>query len=213
MAKIQAVLFDFDGTLADTLPLCIHAFQLTCEHFTGKMPTVAEIYAQFGPSEEGVLENLIPGRLEETLPFYLGLYERLHSVDNLLFPGVDTALDRLKKRGKKLAIVTSKGMQSAAISMRILGLNRWIEAIEAGTPEKADKPRSMRLILERWQMTPAQAAYVGDAPYDMASAKEVGMLALGAAWAMTSSLRGGTDGKADAIFETIEAFLGWIEVC
>ncbi len=210
---VQGILFDLDGTLADTLPLCIHVFQLTVEHFTGRCPGEAEIYARFGPSEEGVLEQLISGRLAETLPYYLNAYERYHRMCNQLFPGVETALDNLKARGKRIAIVTSKGMQSAAISLRILGLNRWIEVIEAGNPEKADKPHSIRLVLERWRLPPDQAAYVGDTPYDMAAAKETGLLALGAAWANTSTLRSTHNGKADAIFNDLDSFLVWIESC
>mgnify|MGYP001789072824 CR=1 FL=1 len=53
MEKIKAVIFDLDGTLGNTLPLCIQAFRQSVEPLINRSISDAEIIATFGPSEEG----------------------------------------------------------------------------------------------------------------------------------------------------------------
>ncbi len=208
---LRGILFDLDGTLADTLPVCIQAFQETIQHFTGQRPAEAEIVALFGTSEEGILEKIMPGRLPETLPRYLVEYARLHELlCPRLFPGVENALSLLQASGIPMAIVTGKGHLSADISLGVLGLGRWIDCVETGFPDKADKPFSINKVLQRWNVPPDQAAYVGDMPSDMEAAQQVGMLPLGAAWAETSTLRMEPDGQAAVMFYDIDSFIRWI---
>jgi phosphoglycolate phosphatase-like HAD superfamily hydrolase len=59
--KIRAVIFDLDGTLADTLPLCIQAFRASVQPLIHRCPSDEEIVATFGPSEEGTIMALAPG--------------------------------------------------------------------------------------------------------------------------------------------------------
>ena len=208
---LRGIIFDLDGTLADTLPVCIDAFQETVQQFTGRRPEPGEIIALFGPNEEGMLETLIPGRLGETLPRFVAEYERAHDQCRQLFPGIERALDLLKGGGIRMAIVSGKGSQSAEISLRHLGLGRWIDCVETGFAEKADKPTSIRKVLGRWHMPPEQAAYVGDVPSDMQSARQAGVLPVGAAWAGTSTLRSTPAEEPGPIFYDIESFIRWIQ--
>lgn len=200
-----------DGTLADTLPVCIDAFQETVQHFTGRRPEVAEITSLFGVNEEGMLKILTPGRLDEALPYFVAEYERAHDQCRQLFPGMERALDLLKRRGIRMAIVSGKGRQSAEISLRHLGLGRWIDCVETGFAEKADKPASIRKVLAGWNIAPEQAAYAGDVPSDMEAARQAGVLPVGAAWAATSTLRNAANDPPELIFFDIEDFIRWIQ--
>jgi beta-phosphoglucomutase-like phosphatase (HAD superfamily) len=58
--KIEAVIFDLDGTIANTLPLCIAAFRKSIEPLLQASISDEEIIATFGPSEEGTIRKLIP---------------------------------------------------------------------------------------------------------------------------------------------------------
>ena len=60
MARLPAVLFDLDGTLADSLPLSIAGFQHAASTVAGV--TDDEVRARFGPSEEGMFRRAIPDR-------------------------------------------------------------------------------------------------------------------------------------------------------
>lgn len=208
---LEGILFDLDGTLANTLPVCIQAFQATVNSFCGRVPSEPEIYATFGPSEEGALEKLIPGKLSRTLPYFLDRYEESHAQCTQPFPGVEKMFTILKGKGIRTAIVTGKGPKSAEISMRILGLSRYVDIVESGFAEGANKPYSIGLVLGQWNCHPGHVAYVGDTPYDMVAARTAGLLPLGAAWAETSLLRQGRQPDIHAIFYDIETFIHWIE--
>jgi phosphoglycolate phosphatase/pyrophosphatase PpaX len=58
MQKIKAVIFDLDGTVANTLPLCIQAFRQSIEPLIKRSVSDAEIIGTFGPSEEGTHYNI-----------------------------------------------------------------------------------------------------------------------------------------------------------
>lgn len=60
MRNIKLAIFDLDGTLADTLPLCIQAFRQSVEPLINRSVTDSEIIATFGPSEEGTIKQLAP---------------------------------------------------------------------------------------------------------------------------------------------------------
>lgn len=209
--SLDGILFDLDGTLANTLPVCIQAYQATVQHFCGFTPEEAEIYTMFGPSEEGLLEKYMPGQLDKTLPFFLEHYERFHDQCIRPFPGVERLFSTLQAKGMRTAIVTGKGPHSAEISMRILGLGRWVDMLESGFAEGSNKPYSIGLVLRRWGLSPEQAAYVGDTPADMSDARAAGLLPLGAAWAETSLLRDQASTNGYTKFYELEHLIRWIE--
>jgi phosphoglycolate phosphatase-like HAD superfamily hydrolase len=60
--SLQGVIFDLDGTLGDTLPVCFAAFRETFRHYLGREYSDREIRAMFGPTEEGIIQRMIPGR-------------------------------------------------------------------------------------------------------------------------------------------------------
>jgi pyrophosphatase PpaX len=152
----------------------------------------------------------VPDRWQDCLRLYLQLYERKHRRTGRAFPGIETALGMLRARGVPLAVVTGKGPQSAAISLTQLGLTSFFDFIETGSPEGNVKPHCIQHVLTCWGIAPDQIAYLGDAVSDIEAARAVGLIPLAAAW----------DGRADpkallslapaAIFDTVEAFVGWI---
>ena len=86
--KLRGILFDMDGTLGDTLPICVQALQGTLSVFTHRGYTQEEIYAMFGPSEEGLLYKRIPQpQWQPDLDDFLGRYRALHESASLsLYP-------------------------------------------------------------------------------------------------------------------------------
>jgi len=56
-------IFDLDGTIGNTLPLCVTAFREALESLAGRPLSDAAIMATFGPSEEGTVMALVPGLL------------------------------------------------------------------------------------------------------------------------------------------------------
>ena len=75
---IKRIIFDFDGTLANTVPLCMTCFHDAWEPFVGHPLTDQEIFATFGYSEEGMIRQLMPPPWEKALAELYQMYERLH---------------------------------------------------------------------------------------------------------------------------------------
>lgn len=118
--KLKGIIFDLDGTLGNTLPICFTAFRCVFEKFLGRHYTDGEITALFGPSEEGIIERVVPHESQACMQVYLDEYERAHALLSEPFPGIESALRSLKQNGTALAVVTGKGERSAAISLRCL---------------------------------------------------------------------------------------------
>jgi pyrophosphatase PpaX len=208
--RIEGFIFDLDGTLGNTLPVCYAAFRHVFAEYLGRQYTDAEVAALFGPSEEGILQKLIPDRWESGMQAYLEAYERVHG-DYTAFPGMERALQFLQERGVPMAIVTGKGMQSAIISLKYLGLARYFEMIEAGSAGGAVKPLAMEKVLAQWGVAPQHVACVGDAPSDVRAAKKVGAMPLGAAWASTASVARLSAEEPLTIFHSVDDFIAWLE--
>ena len=208
--KLKAIIFDLDGTLGDTLPVCIAASRHAFERFLGRRFTDEEIIATFGPTEDGAIQRLIPDRWQAALQAYLEEYERGHGQCAAPFAGIEDALRVLKSRQVRLAIVTGKGAGSAEISMKYLGLARYFDVVETGSADGPIKPRAIEKVLATWDIAPEDAAYVGDTAYDMMAAAEVGVVALGAGWARSSTLGASGPLSAHVIFNSVDDFISWI---
>jgi len=181
---LKCVMFDMDGTIADTEPLCLAAFGAALAATGGREFTKAEIMATYGPSEEGCLKALVGDRAGEGYKIYLEHYEAHHRrLCPAPFPGIREVFDLVLARGAALALITGKSAASLALDLDAFGLKKWFRIIKTGRPEGADKPLDMRAVLEELGLAPGEAAYIGDAPADIVSARAAGVSSLAAAWA------------------------------
>ena len=210
VGRLRAVIFDLDGTLTDTLPLCYAAFAHAFEAFGLGAQTDPEIHALFGPSEEGILRRLVPDRWQECYEVYLRFYEQHHNQYARVFPGIEPLLEWIASTRIPTGIVTAKGAESAAITVDRLGLRRYFAAVEAGGPDGARKPQGIGVMLSRWGCHPTEAVYIGDSPYDMRAAREAGVAPLGAAWATGASAHALRSAGAAVVFESPTALHLWL---
>lgn len=209
--QLDGIIFDLDGTLTDTFVVCFTAFRETIRAVTGRYPTDDEIFAHFGPSEEGMFQRWVPDRWESCLRLYLSAYEREHRRIGRIFPGVENALEALKALEIPMAVVTGKGPRSTAISLAQLGLGRYFDAVETGSPEGGVKPRCLRRVLTHWGVTPDRVAYLGDVPSDIEASRAVGVIPLAAAWEKRSDAAALRALEPLAVFETVAQFIEWVE--
>lgn len=209
---IQCMIFDMDGTIADTLPLCIAAFRKSIGQLSGRCLTDREITDTFGPSEEGTIAALLPNQYDEGLALYLKYYGEMHpSMCPDPFPGILPLLSYLKQNGIKLALVTGKGEKSLAISMDVLGLKReWFDAVQTGNPLGPSKPQGIQRVLDVLSVRPGEAVYVGDAVSDIESARKVSVPVAAAVWAGTSDADRLREYRPDYLFETAQGLMEWV---
>lgn len=182
---LRCVIFDMDGTIADTLPLCIAAFREAVQPFFDKPVSEQDILRTFGPSEEGTIRALIPAHYEEGVQAYLDHYRHLHDMCPKPFDGIPELFGLLKEKGVRLALVTGKGPLSLPISLDCFGLNDVFDAVETGSPQGPIKPLGLRNILDELKLRPDECIYIGDMPSDVLACREVSVPVVAATWAGT----------------------------
>lgn len=199
-------LFDFDGTLGNTLPLCVAAFREALEPLAGRALSEAEIMATFGPSEEGTVAELTPGAFEEGVSRYLACYARLHAQWPAPFPGIRELLAEVRQRGSFLGLVTGKGPRSLEITLARYGFESAFDVVKTGRPEGKVKEACIEEILSAFPLRREEVLYVGDTPYDIQASHACGIRAAAAAWAPSAALDALQAARPDFVFRTVAAF-------
>lgn len=178
----EAVLFDFDGTLADTVPLIVASFRHTLADTDGELDEL-EIRAWIGRVLVDVLEERHPGRGEELVQRY-----REHNLahhDSLIrrVPGAAALLDDLHAHGIPVAVVSSKSHVTVRRGMRVTGL-REVEHVVGFEDTAAHKPDPAPLLEGAWRVgsAPERCVYVGDALVDVLAAQAAGMGSIAVTW-------------------------------
>lgn len=212
MRKIKGVIFDLDGTIANTLPLCILAFRKSIEPLINRFISDEEIIATFGPSEEGTIMALVPNDSQQALADYLRYYEALHGICPAMFEGIAGLLDELSSRSVRLAMVTGKGPYSTAISLKKFNAAQYFSLVETGSAAGPRKPAGIAAVLEQWQWGSTEdIIYVGDAPGDIEACRQVGVPVIAAAWASTAEPAKLAALQPDALFLSVQDFSTWLK--
>jgi len=185
----RAVLFDLDGTLADTAPDLGHALNLLLERHgrTALDQDVIRPHASHGtPGLLGVGFGITPDDPDFT-PLrqeYLGLYEAHLVTYTRLFQGMAELLDQLEQRGLPWGIVTNKPERFALPLLERLGLKERTATVIGGDTCSNPKPHPepMHCACREIGVAPEECLYVGDAERDVESARAAGMATLIAAY-------------------------------
>lgn len=186
---VRAVLFDLDGTLADTARDLGGALnRLLAEE---NRPALA--LERVRPYVSGGARALIGCGfgLEPDDAGYEGLrqrfldhYETAICVDTVLFDGVAQLLEGLERRGIAWGVVTNKSERFATSVVAALGLSARCSCLIGGDTAARPKPAPDPLLLacERIGVAPANTLYVGDDLRDVQSGKAAGTGTVAAAW-------------------------------
>lgn len=210
---LKAIIFDLDGTIGDTLPLCIAAFKKSIEPLSGREFSEEEIIATFGPTEEGTIQALIPDFYEEGLSAFLRHYKEMHDMCPSPFAEIKDIITWLKSKGIIVAMVTGKGLDSCMSTLDHYEMNDLFEIIETGSPHGPRKAEGIQSILNHFHLAPEEAMYVGDALSDIIYAKKVHVPIVSAAWASTAQPDKLQELNPDALFTSIEEFHIYLKNC
>lgn len=204
---LKAIIFDFDGTIANTLPICFDAFRHAAGALIESNLTNEDIAAKyFGPSEEGVFQQHFPERAEELIQKYYRYYEETQKKTFGVPDGLVELIRALLNKGVRVALVTAKGPVSCRISLEHYGIADLFETIEVGSPKKRSKDQGILKALNDMGVAPEEAAYVGDSSEDVISARKAKVAPWSAAWMETAKPERILAEKPDEIFYTVEEF-------
>lgn len=207
--SIEAVLFDFDGTLADTLPVSFTAFRAVFQKYESRQVTNEELVAMFGPTEDGIITGNFKNRehIPQAIEEYYTLYRQGH-VDTMQHdPSINKLLQLLKERGKKIAVITGKSRAAFKISTDALGMADYFDLTITGDDTRSPKPDPEGILkaLDVLGVAKENAIFLGDSNADIGAGKAAGVRTFGVHWLSTFQSPV-FDAAPDRIFTKISEF-------
>ncbi|MGK9476684.1 HAD family hydrolase [Melioribacter sp. OK-6-Me] len=177
MKNFDGIIFDIDGTLADTHELIFDTFNHVIEKYLNKRMSNDEIVALFGPTEDVILKEYFAERYTDARNDYYNYYQKNHKEKAPAYPGIEEILIFLKSRSIPVGIFTGKGRQSSEITLKELGLLDYFDLIITGDDVENHKPdpEGIRLFLSKFNLKEERVLMVGDVANDVKAARDAGV--------------------------------------
>lgn len=178
------IVFDLDGTLADTAPDLIGTLNVLLEREGLPLQTLDAARALVGGGARALIERgfkasgepLTPERADALVADFLAHYATRIADETTLFPGATDALARLGQAGFRLAVCTNKPEGLARLLLERLAVAECFSAICGRETFPVSKPdgRALLATIGRAEGDPARAVMVGDSKTDVETARNAG---------------------------------------
>ena len=186
MFKIVA--FDMDGTIADTIPMCIKSFRNSVSPYADHELSREEILHTFGLNEIGMVKAVVTRNWESAIEDFYCQYESLHDEVTSAFPGIINLINSLKKKNIIVALITGKGEKSCTITLEKLGLTKLFDEILCGSEISPNKKENMKCLLKKYDISKYEFCYIGDTVQDVKDCRDIGVVCCSAAWHESSNV-------------------------
>lgn len=183
------VIFDFDGTIADSRYAIGRTAQVALEHIGEDACSSEAFEARIGlplaQIFDEVVPDLAPERRAAAVVAYRQLYAEISGAHTKVFDGMLDLLDALRERGTRLAIATGKSTRGAHKAITRLDLDRSLFELVIGT-DAVDRPKPhpdmVTHICTTLAVPPADAIVVGDTVFDVEMSNGAGSPACAVTW-------------------------------
>lgn len=199
MGRFDAVIFDMDGTLVDTLAMTVGAVKKYAPQ-CGLIPVTREaLLKAIGLCNHDFYLALYPEASDEQREKIEGLVEEGELEigrtlgEGILFPGVMQMLHRLRDGGVRLMLASTGTERHVQGSLSIAGILSIFEKIGCGAADKTEMTAKLLSGLD-----PARVVFVGDGAKDIQAARNNGLLIYGAGFGYAD------DDAFDAVFDSPE---------
>lgn len=176
--RYEAVLYDFDGTLVDTIPMILKCFHYAFSKVVGKSEEDAFLLSTIGLPLIQAFSHYEPAIQQELIEAYQEENARILETDVRLFDGIVEGLTLIGNTGVHQAVVTSKRRETALFSIRQFDLDPYFEILiarEDTTVHKPD-PEPIYEAMRRLSITDSKKVlFVGDSIHDLRCANRAGV--------------------------------------
>jgi phosphoglycolate phosphatase len=185
---VDLVMFDLDGTLADTGRDLADAVNFTRARFKLANLPDAAVLAHVGRGVEHLLRQAVSeegSRFDEVQRTFLQRYEK-HLLDaTVLYPRVRETLDYFRE--KRRVVVSNKIRRLTVAVLRGLGIENCFDMILGGdsAPQKKPHPALLQQALARFEVPPGRALMIGDGSIDVEAGKLAGVLTCGVTYGLS----------------------------
>jgi len=181
-----AILFDLDGTLADSVELILGAFRHTFNTHLGSVPADQAWIAGMGTPLSSQIRALVADEalIEPMTATYRDWQNQHHDALLREFEGVRETLSILHDRGHEMALVTSKATEAAKRALRLIGIDALLSQVVGLDSTTSHKPNPEPVLhaLAQLRRDPRDAIFVGDSPHDIAAGNGAGVFTVAALW-------------------------------
>lgn len=180
MRKVDLMMFDFDGTLADTGADIAASVNYALTALGLASLPVEEILGFVGDGVRILMERSLGedrrGRLDEAMDFFIGYYQK-HLLDcTRLYPAAEEMLNFFHYQ-KKVILTNKRYDLTMAIAKGLQIDGHFLEIVGAdSTPFQKPDGRVVTYILEKYDIAPQKAVLIGDSRNDVAAARNAGVL-------------------------------------
>ena len=214
---VRAVLFDLDGTLADTAAdLAAALNRIRVERKLAPM-ALPELRPHASDGTRGMLgAGFGIGRDHPEFPelrdAFLRNYEAALCGSSCLFPGADEALSESERRGMRWGIVTNKAARFTLPLLEWLKLSRRAAIVVCGdtTPQPKPHPAPLLHAAAALELDASACVYVGDAERDVQAARAARMAALVARYGYIAAEVRPESWEPDGLIDSLPGVLDWL---
>ena len=181
-ARWPYVLFDLDGTVADTVALIMASYDHALNKVLGHRADPEQVRGWIGRTLWATFGEHWPSRAGELVETYR-IWNRANAHRLVAsYPGIPELIDDLAAAGITSGIATSKGRDAAVESAQLAGVRLPVTVALEDTEVHKPNPEPLLLALARLGGSPGSAVYVGDAVVDVQAARAAGLDAIAVTW-------------------------------
>ncbi|MSQ11023.1 MAG: HAD family hydrolase [Dehalococcoidia bacterium] len=208
--RLDGLIFDVDGTVADNLLQVFNAFRAGFAAGGAGHYSDEDIFGLFGPSPEEIFQRAMPSQWQHAIKQCYQHYQASVSAQTIVVPALADALATAAGAGVRLGVVSGGSHRLVALTLEALDLQGRFADILANAVPAVPKRDHLARMAGLWKLAPHRLAYVGDSPNDMTHARDAGMTPLGAAWARESRPGALRRAGAAAVFTHPGELLAWL---
>ena len=183
---IEAIIFDIDGTLIDSVDLHAKAWQEALRHFGYDLP-FEQVRREIGKGADQLLPDLLPPKVvnsqaDDITDYRSELFKRKYLPEARSFPGVRELFKRIRGDGKKVALASSAKSDEIKIYKKIANIEDLVDVETSADDAQKSKPHPdiFDATLERLgELNPIGVLVVGDTPHDAQAASRARLLTIG----------------------------------
>jgi pyrophosphatase PpaX len=187
----KGFLFDLDGTIVDTTELIRQSFRHASREVLGKQLPDEVLMANVGQPLMTQMKLLNAEKAQELYDVYRRFNHMHHDDFIRAYPGVEELLQELKKRGARLAIVTSKSRDTVNMAFRAIPIEHYFETVVSTDDTDFHKPdpQPLQLAMRRLDVIPDESVYIGDSPFDIEAGQAAGVVTAAVGWGIFPPVR------------------------
>lgn len=213
--KLKLLIFDLDGTIADTLYSIRDGVNIAMEKYGLPTRTYEDVRAAIGNGARMLIKRCIPEDRREDEDFVSEVFETYDraygdtyaNIDGC-YEGMSEAMHTLHSKGYKLAVLSNKQDYYTKKIVELLFPDGIISLAAGQTqlPKKPD-PTVPLMMAEQSGVTPCECAFIGDSEVDVSTAKNAGMMSIACTWGYRPKhMLEGADRMIDSPSELLHIF-------